>query len=58
MHTSCLWLNIIFIFSCFLLGKCFMKLNYNIDEDRVKGAVSCKAGVIELILQDIRHYVG
>lgn len=40
------------------LGKCFTKLNYNIDENLVKGAVSCKTGSIELVLQDLRQHVG
>lgn len=40
-----------------LSRKVFIKLNFTLDENLVKGVVSCKSGVVELVLQNLRQNI-
>lgn len=40
-----------------LKRRCFGKLQYNIEEDYVKGVVACKPGIVELVLAELREHI-
>ena len=43
--------------SYFLTGKCFGKLNFNVKDSLIKGAVFAEPGAVELILRDLQSCV-